>query len=112
MDYVKHPDFPSKDLDGRKVAVLESGCVHEGHFRVGKVRDDGFHELVVICGVVTQAPNSETWTMPVPMELPMNQASVNKIVVPEAASTLGQRGFQFVVVQDAKLEFLVKTVQR
>jgi len=108
MDYVKHPDFPPKVLDGAKVVVLESGCVHESHFRVGKVRSDGFHELSVASTVITQAPNSETWITSVRKAIPMNQDCVNKIVVPEAGSTMGQRGFQFAVVLDAKLEFLVK----
>jgi len=108
MDYVKHPDFPPQNLDGAKVVVLESGCVHESHFRVGKVRSDGFHELSVISTVIMQAPNSETWITSVPKPRPLNQASVNRIVVPESGSKMAERGFQFAVVLDAKLEFLVK----
>ena len=108
MDYVKHPTFLPKDLDGAKVVVLESGCVQESRFRVGKVRSDGFHELSVISTVMTQAPNSETWIMSVPKPVPMNQDRVNKITVPESGSTMGKKGFQFAVVLDAKLEALVK----
>jgi len=93
------------------VVVLESGCVQESHFRVGKVRSDGFHELSVIYTVIAQAPNTDTWIMSVPKPIALNQDSVNKIVVPESGSTMGARGFQFAVVLDAKLEFLVKKGQ-
>ena len=107
MEYVKHPLYPPEKLDGKRVAVCESGHIETAHFRVGKVRDDGFHELSITLMDITPLPNSGGRITGVPVEVPMDQDSVNKIAVPEADSVVGRLGCAFAIVQDAESESLV-----
>ena len=109
MDYVKHSTFPHSSLHGKKVAWCEDCLFRPGLFQVGKVRDDGFHELAIIRMEEAPLSDSGNRSMLLQTELPMNQDSVNKIVVPEAGSQLCERGFLFAVVQDTKSEILVKS---
>jgi hypothetical protein len=43
--------------------------------------------------------------------IPMNQDTVNKIVVPEPGSQIADEGFQFAIVEDCKSLALVKSRQ-
>jgi len=108
MELVKHPIFHHEKLAGKKVAWCEDCLFRPGLFRVGRVRSDGFHELVIVWWESVSSPNSGNRPTFLPKEVPMNQDSVNKIVIPESDSQLGRMGFPFAVVQDKQSEILVK----
>ncbi len=106
MAYVKHLVFSPAMLDGKKVAVCGFGHIEAAHFRVGIVRGDGFHELAITSMGITSETNSEGRIQGVPVEEPMNQDSVNKIVVPEAGSRLERLGYSFALIRDAESKAL------
>lgn len=122
MDYVKHSAFHHEKLDGKKVAVWESGNMLTFDFRVGKVRSDGFHELFLTSMNSVSLPNSENKatgvlleppkSISVPIEFPINQDRVNKIVAPEPNSILESMGVAFAIAENSESEFFVKAKTR
>lgn len=89
MHFVKHPKYSRNDLNGKRVAYCQKGHPFLGYyFRVGKVRDDGYHELSARTEVLIPMPNSENRLTSSPLVIELDQYGVDKIVIPESGSHL------------------------